>query len=392
MRTVRRLLYRQIAVAVAFTTVAFLSLFFFFDLVEELQDVGRYGMTALDAFLAAALDIPRHLYDVFPITLLIGTISALARLAQTSEFTILRTAGLSPVRALRLLMNLALLAMVFMLICGEWLVPQAEQWSVINKAKTTAATGGTGLPLQRGGAWMRDQQDAAPASSRMNTNSTGSATVNVGAALDERTLQDVRIFMTDAQGRLARQIYAKQAKVQTAPDNAQNSVWTLTDVIDSKWSLPDEQSPQSSTQLSTQRLTQLQWPSHLSAQVIAASVLPIESMPLASLWRYSKHLMSNAQSAQKYELQFWKKLLAPLACLVMVSLALPFAYLQARQGGMTLKIFFGIMLGISFVLVNHVSSHLALLHDWEPWMAAAFPSLTYTGLAMAAFAWLVKYR
>jgi lipopolysaccharide export system permease protein len=377
MKTVRRLLYRQIAVAVAFTTIAFLSLFFFFDLVEELQDVGRNGMTVPDAFLAAALAMPRHLYDVFPITLLIGSISALTRLAQTSEFTILRTGGLSPVRALRLLMSLATFAMLFMLFCGEWLVPQAEQWSALHSSNASTQTG---LSLQRGGAWMRDQQ------------SGGSVTVNVGAASDERHLHDIRIFMTDKQGRLTRQIYAKHAEVQAAPANAQHSVWTLSGVTDAQWTLPDEQAPHANTQLRRQHLAQLQWPSHLSAQVIAASVLPIESMPLASLWRYSRHLLANAQSAQKYELQFWKKLLAPLACLVMVSLALPFAYLHARQGGMTLKIFFGIMLGISFVLVNHVSSHLALLHGWVPWIAAAFPSLVYTSLAMGAFAWLVKYR
>ena len=38
----------------------------------------------------------------------------------------------------------------------------------------------------------------------------------------------------------------------------------------------------------------------------------------------------------------------------MVGLALPFAYLHARSGGVSLKVFVGIMLGISFVLLNNV--------------------------------------
>ena len=76
----------------------------------------------------------------------------------------------------------------------------------------------------------------------------------------------------------------------------------------------------------------------------------------------------------------------------MVALALPFAYLHARSGGMSLKIFGGIMLGIRFVLANHIASHLGLLHDWQPWLAAAAPSLFYLLLAMSAFAWLVRYR
>jgi lipopolysaccharide export system permease protein len=60
-----------------------------------------------------------------------------------------------------------------------------------------------------------------------------------------------------------------------------------------------------------------------------------------------------------------------LACLVMVALALPFAYLHARAGGVSLKVFGGIMLGISFVLLNNLAGHLGLLRDWTPWIVAA---------------------
>ncbi len=49
------------------------------------------------------LELPGHLYELLPIAVLIGTIYSLARLAQSSEFTILRTGGLGPWRALRLL-------------------------------------------------------------------------------------------------------------------------------------------------------------------------------------------------------------------------------------------------------------------------------------------------
>ena len=76
----------------------------------------------------------------------------------------------------------------------------------------------------------------------------------------------------------------------------------------------------------------------------------------------------------------------------MVALALPFAYLHARAGGVSLKVFGGIMLGISFVLLNNVAGHLGLLRDWTPWVVAAAPSLIYLLLSMAAFTWLVRYR
>jgi lipopolysaccharide export system permease protein len=76
----------------------------------------------------------------------------------------------------------------------------------------------------------------------------------------------------------------------------------------------------------------------------------------------------------------------------MVALALPFAYLHARQVGVSYKVFGGIMLGISFVLLNNVSGHLGLLRDWTPWMVAVAPGALYLLLSMAAFTWLVRYR
>ena len=103
MRTVRRLLYRDVVWSVVFVALAFLSLFFFIDFVDELDKVGRGGYTLGRAFARGLLALPGHFYDLFPIAVLIGTIYSMARLAQSSEFTILRTAGLGPGRALKLL-------------------------------------------------------------------------------------------------------------------------------------------------------------------------------------------------------------------------------------------------------------------------------------------------
>ena len=52
----------------------------------------------------------------------------------------------------------------------------------------------------------------------------------------------------------------------------------------------------------------------------------------------------------------------------------------------------GIMLGISFVLLNNLASHLGLLKLWTPWAVAAAPSLLYLGISLTAFWWLVRYR
>jgi lipopolysaccharide export system permease protein len=43
LNTLRRLIYGEVLAAVAFVTAGFLSLFFFFDFVEEIQSIGRHA-------------------------------------------------------------------------------------------------------------------------------------------------------------------------------------------------------------------------------------------------------------------------------------------------------------------------------------------------------------
>jgi len=388
MNTVRRLIFRTILMHVGMVTLAFSALFFFIDFVEELQSVGRHQYTLIDAVWTCVFLQGAHFYDLFPIALLIGGILALARMAQTSEFTILRTGGLGPGRALGLLGVLGLLAALTMVLVGNWYVPWSEQQLALHRAQFSSRQS---LNLGHGGTWLRERRD-------MGNGSFHNITVNVGTANNQGHFGLVRIFEFDAQGRLLRRLSAENANVEAMGDAtvAKGSVWHLQNVVDTQWlshDLLSEQAVQQGARIIDERQHKaLDWHSSLTPLVVSASVLPPETMSTAALWRYTQHLATNAQAAQRYEIEFWKKTFYPLVCLVMVALALPFAYLHARSGGMSLKIFGGIMLGISFVLINHISSHLGLLHQWQPWLAAAAPSLAYLLLSMTAFVWLVRYR
>ncbi len=371
MRTVRRLFYRDIVSAVMFVALAFLSLFFFIDFVDELGNLGSRSYTLVHAVLYALLQAPGHLYELAPIAVLIGTIYALARLAQSSEFTILRTGGLGPGRALTLLTSLGLLFALLTYVVGDYLVPLSERQAT----ELAAATKG-GLRIGRSGAWLKDRR-STPQGER-------SYSINVGSAGADATLQDVRIFEFDGDGRLVTRIAAAHAQVS-------ESGWVLSDARVTRWQ-DGGAGTNAAPQAREERLPTLTWPSTLSSGVVAAAVLPLSTMSTLELFRYIGHLADNEQAAQQYEIQFWKRALYPFACLVMVGLALPFAYLHARGGGVSLKVFGGIMLGISFVLLNNVAGHLGLLRNWTPWMVAAAPSTLYLLLSMAAFSWLVRYR
>ena len=75
----------------------------------------------------------------------------------------------------------------------------------------------------------------------------------------------------------------------------------------------------------------------------------------------------------------------------MMALALPFAYLHARDGGISLRIFSGIMLGMVFYLVNSLFSHLGLINTWPPFVTALFPSFIFSLLALAGLRYVERH-
>ena len=369
MRTVRRLFYADVVAAVAFVTLAFLALFFFIDFVDELRDVGKGGYTALHAALYSLLLMPGHLYELLPLAVLIGSIYALARLAQSSQYTILRTSGLGPGRALWLLTSLALLFGLVTFVCGDYLAPFTER--VANQLR--ASFTGNLKKLSGSGAWIKEHA-TTPDGDR-------NYSINVGSAEGGSTLKNVRIFEFDDQGRLLRRLAAAEANV------GRDGLWALKDVDVTRWN-DGLQAPS----VQEEKRASLGWQSTLSPKLVAASVLPVSTMSTLDLWRFISHLSENEQTSQLQTIQFWKRALYPFACLVMVGLALPFAYLHARSGGVSLKVFVGIMLGVSFVLLNNVFRHLGLLNNWTPWVVAAAPGALYLGISLVAFAWLVRFR
>jgi lipopolysaccharide export system permease protein len=75
----------------------------------------------------------------------------------------------------------------------------------------------------------------------------------------------------------------------------------------------------------------------------------------------------------------------------MMALALPFAYLHFRAGGVSLKIFIGIMIGVSFQLLNSLFSHLGLLNTWPALATAILPSLLFLLVAIGALSWVQRH-
>lgn len=208
-------------------------------------------------------------------------------------------------------------------------------------------------------------------------------------------LERVTVYEFSHSGQLTRTLTAASATI------GDNNNWTLREgtVTSYDKAAPqlNEAAPSSFAARNDVRIsktsfdTQL-WPTEITIDMISVAVLDPSTMRTFDLFNFINHLEANQQNAQQYEIEFWRKLFYPLSCLVMVVLALPFAYFHFRSGGVAAYVFIGFLAGISFFLLNNVFGYIGNLNAWQPWLAAATPSLIYTAISLGAFSWLVLKR
>ena len=97
MKVITRQFTKEILLATSFVLMALVALFAFFELINQLEDVGK-DYTIGTAFLLTALTLPARIYEVMPLAVLLAAVYIMSRWAANSEFTVLRVAGLSPQR------------------------------------------------------------------------------------------------------------------------------------------------------------------------------------------------------------------------------------------------------------------------------------------------------
>ncbi len=356
MKVYERYLAREIHAATAMVLAAFLMLFAFFDLIAEIQNLGRGNYQLPEALGYISLTLPGRAYELFPIAVLIGCIYALTTLARHSEITVLRASGLSTSRLLWTLTRIGLLYVVLTFVLGEFLAPPAERAGQQLRLRSMSTVVAQDF---RSGLWVRDNHSF----------------INVSSVSPDSRLQKLRVYVFDDNFRLEKIIAAEDGVY------GEDGKWLLGNVVQTHFE---------NLRSSVDRLDELQWTSALTPDILSVLLVAPERMSLINLYQYVRHLSDNRQKTERYEIAFWKKLIYPLSAMVMMALALPFGYLSSRTGGASLKIFIGVMLGIGFHMLNGLFSSLGAINEWRPFWSAVTPGVIFLAGAAVTLWWVER--
>lgn len=354
MNLLTRYLGREIYLGTALVFAALITLFAFLDLIHELNvmGIGQYHLGYVLLFVL--LTIPGHLTELFPVAVLVGSIFALVQLAASSELTVLRASGASMWQMLGALFKIALPLIVLSFVVSEFVAPPSER--LAQQLRMKAQNTQVFLKEFRSGVWVKDERSF----------------VNVKSVMPDTSLSNVNIYRFDETYHLEAITKAKRANF------VEQGRWQLDDVLETRFGKQGTTVNAAASQ---------EWLTALNPSILSVLLVVPEQMSAYDLYQYVGHLQDNRQKSARYEIAMWNKLVYPLALLVMLLLALPFASYQRRSGGISAMIFAGIVLGLLFHFVGRLFASLGALNDWSPFISATAMTALFLVLGATLLWW-----
>ena len=355
---VDRLVAKAVIGSVAMVWLVLVALDAFRIFIAEIGDVGEDGYTLAKAASYVLLTVPRRFYEMFGFAALIGGLLGLGGLAGTGELTALRAAGLSKLRICASVAMVLALLTVGVCILGETIGP----WGERRAQALQLAAQSKDVALARGGAlWARDGETVIGA--RRGRARQGGGEVD---------LDDVRVFKFDAQGRLV-SLAAAAGAVHAGGE------WTMHEIRRTEFGVDSAKSEVEAS---------ARWASGLDPGLLATSIVDPKYMNVRDLSQNITALERNRQDASTYRREYWQRLFYPVSLLVLVFCAMPFAFGALRSGGLSKRLFLGLVLAIGSFLLQRSVVSVGVVYGVHPALANLAPPLI---LVVAAWAWFRRH-
>lgn len=341
-----RYINRQVLLSMAVVMLVLAGLDLVFTLVDEIGETdGDYG--TVDAVRYVLFVFPRHIYELLPMTALIGALIGLGILASANELVVLQTSGVRVMRIVWAVMKPAMVVMVIGLVLGEFVAPRLELRGELDKA---LAQGGQ-VALSRYGHWQRDSNEF----------------MHFNAIDPVGMLHGVSIYSFDNQQ--LQTITTAESAFYDAAAEAGDGYWLLQNGRETRFATGAGRQGESFA------FIEKSWDVDLTPDLLKVLIIDPDKMSISDLYRYAGRFESQGQDGSPYFLSFWKKALQPLTTAVLVLVAVSFIFGPLRSATMGSKVFTAICFGILFYLLQNLLITVSLVYQLNPLLAVSSPIL-----------------
>ena len=356
MKILDRYIGQSIILGVVPVLVIFIVLYELFAFVGEVDHIGRADYTVWSAIEYSLLLIPQHIYELFPLSMLLGTMLGLGRLANSNELVVIRMAGVSLLRIVGSIMKTAIVLMLLAILIGEGLGPPLHQYA--NERRIEALKLQVNMNTEYG-LWARD----------------ASTYINVKRVERDGRLIGISLYQFQDDNTIQRQIQAGQAVY----DGEQ---WLLQSVKETVYK---------NNSFFINEVKEMKWKTLLDLDTVKIIGVPGDLLsiwmliPIWELNDYIDYLKKNDLEYTKYELVFWTKLFGPFSILAMVLLAVPFVFGSVRHISIGKQILLGFLVGLTFNVASRLMGQMGVVYGIPPMISAILPIITVLAITLWSY-------
>ena len=332
------------------TLMVLLAVFSLVDFLDDLSDVGKGSYTTAAAIQYMLLTMPNRIFILFPVAGIIGSLIGLGSLAAHRELVVIRASGVSSLRIAGAAMKAAAVLVVASVLVGEIVSPYTEQRA--HQLRATALSNNRTLETGKG-FWVRD----------------GNTFINVTQVLPGNRMDGLYIYEFDDELRLRVATYADRGVYN-------DGSWTLEGI---------RQSELGNDGIVGRIVNEADWRSRFEPELAEVVSVRLASLSIPGLVRYIDYLQSNGLDTGRYELALWSKLIHPLTTVVMIFISLPLVLGRLGSVSIAQRILAGIVISVTFMVVEQLAGHVALTFGVNPITAACAPTLLILALAVWMF-------
>jgi len=322
-----------------------------FTLAEEIANTDD-NYSLLNALSFIALTLPTSIYELLPFTALGGALIGLGILASNNELVVIQAAGVSVWRIVWSVLKPTVLIMLLSLLLGEYIAPPMEQLAQSNKA--VQQSGSDSIASEQG-TWRK----------------VGNEYIHINAiAPGGELLYGVTRYEVGDNRTIVSSSFAESASYIERQDS---SYWQLSNVRESNFSAGS---------ISAREYLQEDWQIDLSPELLSVLLVEPDRQSISGLYRFAQFFDAQGLDSATYFLAFWKKLLQPLATLVLVVLAISFVFGPLRESTMGFRVFVSIGIGLIFTIMQRLMEPASLLYGFSPLLAVLTPILLCAALGL----------
>jgi lipopolysaccharide export system permease protein len=340
MTVLDRYIVRTVLGAVALVMLVLLVLGGVVVFISQQGDIGVGHYTAADALWYTLMNLPQQVYQLLPITALIGSLLGFGQLARGSEITVIRATGASVARLAGTALIAAAILVAFEGLLGEFVAPQlqeaANQQKAFSQFNSVGFGGGTG-------AWVRD----------------GDLILNVSRQSGSRHFVGMQVFELSPQHTL---MSIGRAASATAVGHHK---WLLGDYTESRFT-----GDRVTSTAPGRKILQ----SNVTAGFLGLAVQDPEQLTLRALWQVIGYYHANSLDARQYLFAFWSKIARTVAIAFSVLLAIPFVLGSMRSAGAGTRTMIGLVIGIAFFLLQRLIESGTIVFNLDPVVLAWLPA------------------